>query len=141
MFSGLLEKLPNLKIITHHCGGMLPYFAGRAESLWAQLGSRSADGSEADVLKRLSKAPIDYFKMFYGDTVLGGRDSERDVRVPLVRPHVADEAAHPPRRLLLAQACPLLALRAGPLGPRSLLGGLPASRRSLRFARAFRRRV
>ena len=53
VFSGLLEKLPNLKIITHHCGGMLPYFAGRAESLWAQLGSRSADGSEADVLKRL----------------------------------------------------------------------------------------
>ena len=72
VFSGLLEKLPNLRIITHHCGGMLPYFAGRAESLWAQLGSRSADGSEADVLKRLSKAPIEYFKMFYGDTVLGG---------------------------------------------------------------------
>ena len=72
VFSGLLEKLPDLRIITHHCGGMLPYFAGRAESLWAQLGSRSADGSEADVLKRLSKAPIEYFKMFYGDTVLGG---------------------------------------------------------------------
>ncbi len=72
VFSGLLEKLPNLRIITHHCGGMLPYFAGRAESLWAQLGSRSADGSEADVLKRLSKPPIEYFRMFYGDTVLGG---------------------------------------------------------------------
>ena len=51
---------------------MLPYFAGRAETLWAQLGSRSADGSEAEVLKRLSKPPIEYFKMFYGDTVLGG---------------------------------------------------------------------
>ncbi len=72
VFSGLLEKLPTLRIITHHCGGMLPYFAGRAESLWAQLGSRSADGSEAEVLKRLSKPPIEYFKMFYGDTVLGG---------------------------------------------------------------------
>ena len=72
VFSGLLEKLPNLRVITHHCGGMIPYFAGRAETLWAQLGSRSADGSEADVLKRLSKPPIEYFKMFYGDTVLGG---------------------------------------------------------------------
>ncbi|CAN5800963.1 amidohydrolase family protein [soil metagenome] len=72
VFSGMLEKLPNLRVITHHCGGMLPYFAGRAETLWAQLGSRSADGSEADVLKRLSKPPIEYFKMFYGDTVLGG---------------------------------------------------------------------
>ena len=75
VFSGLLEKLPNLRIITHHCGGMLPYFAGRAETLWAQLGSRSADGSEADVLKKLSKPPIEYFKMFYGDTVLGGSSS------------------------------------------------------------------
>ena len=72
VFSGLLEKLPRLRIITHHCGGMIPYFAGRAETLWAQLGSRSADGEEAEVLKRLSKPPIEYFKMFYGDTVLGG---------------------------------------------------------------------
>jgi aminocarboxymuconate-semialdehyde decarboxylase len=75
VFSGLLEKLPNLRIITHHCGGMLPYFAGRAETLWAQLGSRSADGNEADVLKKLSKPPMEYFKMFYGDTVLGGSSS------------------------------------------------------------------
>ena len=72
VFSGLLEKLPKLRIITHHCGGMIPYFAGRAETLWAQLGSRSAEGDEAEVLKRLSKPPMEYFKMFYGDTVLGG---------------------------------------------------------------------
>jgi len=72
VFSGLLEKLPKLRIITHHCGGMIPYFAGRAETLWAQLGARSAEGDEAEVLKRLSKPPIEYFKMFYGDTVLGG---------------------------------------------------------------------
>ena len=72
VFSGLFDRLPKLRIITHHCGGMIPYFAGRAETLWAQLGSRSAEGDEADVLKRLKRAPIDYFKMFYGDTVLGG---------------------------------------------------------------------
>jgi aminocarboxymuconate-semialdehyde decarboxylase len=72
VFSGLLEKLPKLRIITHHCGGMIPYFAGRAETLWAQLGSRSSDNEEAEVLKQLGKPPIEYFKMFYGDTVLGG---------------------------------------------------------------------
>jgi aminocarboxymuconate-semialdehyde decarboxylase len=72
VFSGFFDRLPKLRIITHHCGGMLPYFAGRAETLWAQLGARSADGDEADVLKRLKRAPIEYFKMFYGDTVLGG---------------------------------------------------------------------
>jgi len=72
VFSGFFDRLPKLRIITHHCGGMIPYFAGRAETLWAQLGSRSAEGDEADVLKRLKKAPIEYFRMFYGDTVLGG---------------------------------------------------------------------
>jgi predicted TIM-barrel fold metal-dependent hydrolase len=72
VFSGLFDKLPKLRIITHHCGGMIPFFAGRAETLWAQLGSRSAEGDEAQVLKSLKKPPIEYFKMFYGDTVLGG---------------------------------------------------------------------
>lgn len=72
VFSGMFDRLPAMRIITHHCGGMIPYFAGRAETLWAQLGSRSADGSEAEVLKRMAKQPIEYFKMFYGDTVLGG---------------------------------------------------------------------
>jgi aminocarboxymuconate-semialdehyde decarboxylase len=72
VFSGLLQRLPKLRIITHHCGGMIPYFAGRAETLWAQLGSRSSDKEESEVLKQLGKPPIEYFRMFYGDTVLGG---------------------------------------------------------------------
>ena len=63
---------PNARIITHHCGGMIPYFAGRAETLWAQLGSRSADEDYSSVLKNLSRPPLEYFRMFYGDTVLGG---------------------------------------------------------------------
>ncbi len=72
VFSGLFDKLPKLRIITHHCGGMIPYFAGRAETLWAQLGSRSTDQEESQVLAGLKKKPVEYFKMFYGDTVLGG---------------------------------------------------------------------
>ncbi len=72
VFSGMFVKLPRMRIITHHCGGMIPYFAGRAETLWAQLGSRSTDEEESQVLKKLGKPPIEFFKMFYGDTVLGG---------------------------------------------------------------------
>lgn len=75
VFSGMLDKLPTMRIITHHCGGMLPYFAGRAETLWAQLGSRTADEDYGSILKRMSKPPIEYFRMFYGDTVLGGSAS------------------------------------------------------------------
>jgi uncharacterized protein len=75
VFSGLLQKLPELRVVTHHCGAMIPYFAGRADTLWAQLGSRSAENTYQDVLKRLAKKPIEYFKMFYADTVLGGSDA------------------------------------------------------------------
>jgi aminocarboxymuconate-semialdehyde decarboxylase len=75
VFSGLLQKLPELRVVTHHCGAMIPYFAGRADTLWAQLGSRSADNTYEDVLKRLAKKPIEYFKLFYADTVLGGSDA------------------------------------------------------------------
>lgn len=75
VFAGFFEKLPNMRLVTHHCGGMLPFFAGRAETLWAQLGSRSDGDDYGDVLKRMSKPLIDYFKMFYGDTVLGGSAS------------------------------------------------------------------
>jgi aminocarboxymuconate-semialdehyde decarboxylase len=75
VFSGLFDRLPDLRIITHHCGGMLPYFSGRAETLWAQLGSRTADEDYSQLLKRMTKPLIEYFRMFYGDTVLGGSSS------------------------------------------------------------------
>jgi aminocarboxymuconate-semialdehyde decarboxylase len=29
VWSGMLEKYPNLKIVTHHCGGLTPYQANR----------------------------------------------------------------------------------------------------------------
>ena len=75
VFSGLFDRLPNLRIITHHCGGMIPYFSGRAETLWAQLGSRTTDEDYSHIQKRMTKPLMDYFRMFYGDTVLGGSAS------------------------------------------------------------------
>ncbi len=75
VFSQIFDRLPELRVITHHCGAMIPYFAGRADTLWAQLGSRSAEDDYNDLLERMAKKPIDYFKMFYADTVLGGSAS------------------------------------------------------------------
>ncbi len=75
VFSGLFEKLPDMRLITHHCGAMIPFFAGRAETLWAQLGSRSVDENYDEILKKMTRKPIEYFKMFYADTVLGGSAS------------------------------------------------------------------
>jgi len=75
VFSGLFDRLPGMRLITHHCGAMIPYFAGRAETLWAQLGSRTADENYEELLKGMARKPIEYFRMFYADTVLGGSAS------------------------------------------------------------------
>jgi aminocarboxymuconate-semialdehyde decarboxylase len=72
VFSGLFDRLPRLKVITHHMGAMAPYFAGRIGPGWDQLGARTSDEDLSLVLKRLRKRPIDYFHMFYGDTALFG---------------------------------------------------------------------
>ena len=72
VFSGLFDRLPTLKIITHHMGAMAPFFAGRLGPGMDQLGARTSDQDYSQVLKRLKKRPLDYFKMFYGDTALFG---------------------------------------------------------------------
>jgi uncharacterized protein len=72
VFSGLFDRFPDIKIITHHMGAMAPYFEGRLGPGMDQLGARTSDEDYSLVLKRLKKRPLDYFKMFYGDTALFG---------------------------------------------------------------------
>ena len=72
VFSGLLDRLPDLKIITHHMGGMLPYFEGRAGYGWDLLGSRTSDEDYVSLRRSMKKRPVDYFRMFYADTALFG---------------------------------------------------------------------
>lgn len=72
VFSGLLDRLPNLKIITHHMGGMIPYFEGRVGYGWDQLGTRTSDVDYKALLHSMPKRPIEYFKNFYADTALFG---------------------------------------------------------------------
>ena len=72
VFSGLFDKLPKIKIITHHMGAMIPYFEGRVGPGWDQLGTRTSDEDYGALLESLKKRPLDYFKMFYADTALFG---------------------------------------------------------------------
>jgi aminocarboxymuconate-semialdehyde decarboxylase len=72
VFAGLFEKHPGIKVIVHHLGAMAPYFEGRIGPGWDQLGARTSDNDFSDVRRRLSKRPIDYFRMFYGDTAVFG---------------------------------------------------------------------
>ena len=64
VFSGIFDRHPGLKIITHHLGAMVPFCAGRVGGGLDQLGSRSDDAEDTGALARLRKRPIDYFKMF-----------------------------------------------------------------------------
>lgn len=72
VFSGVLKRLPGLKIITHHLGAMIPFFEGRIGSLWDQIGSRSADEDLSHIKAMLGGRPVDQFRRFYGDTAIGG---------------------------------------------------------------------
>jgi uncharacterized protein len=75
VFSGLFDRFPKLKIITHHCGAMIPYFDHRIKHGWAQLGKRTSDEDYSGVLPGLRKPLMDYFHMFYADTALFGSAS------------------------------------------------------------------
>ena len=72
VFSGIMDRYPDLKVIAHHLGGVIPYLEGRVGHSWDQLGSRTSDEDYASLLKRLKKRPYDYFKDFYGDTAVEG---------------------------------------------------------------------
>ena len=66
VFSGIMEKYPGLKVVTHHLGGMVSFYAERIRQ-FAQLHIlRYGNDSQ------LKKDPIDYFKMFYADTAIYG---------------------------------------------------------------------
>ena len=72
VFSGLFDRHPDIKIITHHMGGIVPYLEGKVGVGFDYLGTRTTDEDYALVLKQLKKRPIDYFRMFYADTALFG---------------------------------------------------------------------
>ena len=72
VFEGLFDRFPDLKVITHHMGGMIPYFEGRVGPGWDQLGTRTSDVDYTALLRKLKRRPLDYFRLFYADTALFG---------------------------------------------------------------------
>lgn len=72
VFGGYFDEFPDLKVITHHMGGMVPYFEGRVGPGWDQLGSRTSDEDYTLILKNLKKPHLEYFKEFYADTAMFG---------------------------------------------------------------------
>lgn len=71
VFGGIFRKYPQLKVVTHHCGGMVPYLEERIKQFYDSdetlRGGKDKQG--------LTKAPIEYFKSFYNDTAIYGNTS------------------------------------------------------------------
>jgi predicted TIM-barrel fold metal-dependent hydrolase len=73
VFSGTLDRLPSLKVITHHLGGLVPYLEGRVGPGWDQIGARTSDEDYVSLKNGLRKRPYDYFKEdFLADTAVFG---------------------------------------------------------------------
>lgn len=68
VFGRVLEKYPDIKFITHHCGGLVPYFEQRIVGIYDVDQMRSP----AKYTLALRKHPIEYFRMFYNDTAVYG---------------------------------------------------------------------
>jgi predicted TIM-barrel fold metal-dependent hydrolase len=63
VFSGLFERYPTLKIITHHLGGLIPLFAARMQVTYDAF-----EGSGLDMGVPLRRPYVAHFRNFYCDT-------------------------------------------------------------------------
>ncbi len=57
ILGGVIDHFPSLKVVTHHCGAMIPFFAKRIENTFR---------------KKLPRPPSEYWDNIYGDTALSG---------------------------------------------------------------------
>ena len=71
IYSGIFDELPALKIVSHHMGGMIPYFESKIKLGFRQIfaGGDGHNPTAGDA--GLKKQPVEYYKMLYADTALG----------------------------------------------------------------------
>ncbi len=72
IYAGLFDKLPGLKIVTHHMGGMIPYFAEKITLGFEQIFFGTMERNPLAERCGLKRPPLDYFRMLYGDTATNG---------------------------------------------------------------------
>jgi predicted TIM-barrel fold metal-dependent hydrolase len=72
IYSGIFDELPDLKLISHHMGGMIPYFAGKIGLGFRQIFFGTPERNPLAEEARLLHQPIEYYKMLYADTALNG---------------------------------------------------------------------
>jgi aminocarboxymuconate-semialdehyde decarboxylase len=70
IYAKIFDELPTLKIITHHMGGMIPYFAGKINLGFRQIFFGTPERNPA--AEGLKRPPMHYYKRLYADTALNG---------------------------------------------------------------------
>jgi aminocarboxymuconate-semialdehyde decarboxylase len=72
VITGLFDRYPGIKIITHHMGGNVPFHEGRIDNAFANMGRRTVGEDYLTLKNELRRPPLDYFRMFYADTAMHG---------------------------------------------------------------------
>jgi aminocarboxymuconate-semialdehyde decarboxylase len=72
IYSGLLDELPTLRIISHHMGGMIPFFAGKIDLGFRQIFFGTPERNPVAEEAGLKQPPRKYYEMLYADTALNG---------------------------------------------------------------------
>lgn len=68
-FAGIFDRYPDIKIVTHHLGGIIPYADLRIEEGFSKV-VKQAEAAGKPLA--LAKHPYDYFRMVYADTITVG---------------------------------------------------------------------
>ena len=71
VMSGTMSRNPNLKVVAHHLGGMIPFFSGRINESYDKEMIVARPDQKYDEVKGKGRA-MDHFKGFYYDTAIGG---------------------------------------------------------------------
>ena len=71
-YAGLFDKYPDLVVITHHAGGIVPVLEGRFRLGLKKLGSRAQPGAEPEPAPALQTPVYDALKNYYADTATLG---------------------------------------------------------------------
>jgi len=72
VFAGVFDRWPNLKIITHHGGGLIPMVEGRLGAGLASYGTRTPPALREKENTPLRGEPLAAFRRFYTDTATFG---------------------------------------------------------------------
>ena len=97
VFSKTIDRHPDLKLIVHHFGGIVPILEGRIGPGWDQLGARTSDEDYVTLRKSLKKRPLDYFQkdVWVDSAAFGGRGAT-----------LCGLEFYPHDRILFASDCP-----------------------------------